>query len=265
VGGERQMFYESVTKWSLRATIFRPERREMKMKTLIISCILTIPFLAGCSTTYYVPRAHEAEEFVDVREKVHLRHATVTLVDGTEVPIDSTSLHSDSISGMKKDTRIPQVWPLSQVREITIRHFGRGARRGALNGLIWGGALGLAVGVDARTDPVLAQSGEDASLVVVTFAFCGAYVGAMVGMGVLSTEHYEFSEDAAATFSSQETKHWGGRNPRNVLEVEKFLAETDSTVTIRWQEKMVKLPKAEITIEKTEKGYRITVPVRLLQ
>ena len=117
----------------------------------------------------------------------------------------------------------------------------------------------------ARTDPVLAQSGEDALLVVVTFALCGAYVGAMVGMGVLSPEHYAFSEDAVATFSSQETKQGSGTNPRYVLMVEKFLVETDSTVTIPWQGRPVTLPKSEITIEKHEKGYRITVPARLLQ
>jgi hypothetical protein len=65
--------------------------------------------------------------------------------------------------------------------------------------------------------------------------------------------------------ANHETTHWGGTNPRYVFEIEKFLAETDSTVTIPWQGKAVTLPKSEITIEKHEKGYRITVPARLLK
>jgi hypothetical protein len=56
-----------------------------------------------------------------------------------------------------------------------------------------------------------------------------------------------------------------GTNPRYVLMVEKFLAETDSTVTIPWQGKAVTLPKSEISIEKHEKRYRITAPARLLK
>lgn len=55
---------------------------------------------------YYVPRISDAEEFVDAQVKVHRRLATVTLVDGTEIRLDSTSLYSDSVSGVKEDTRV---------------------------------------------------------------------------------------------------------------------------------------------------------------
>lgn len=71
--------------------------------------------------------------------------------------------------------------------------------------------------------------------------------------------------EAPADSSSEETELPEGMNTLYVLVVDKFLGETDVFVTIAWQGKSVKLPKAEITIEKHEKGYRVTVPVRLLQ
>jgi hypothetical protein len=99
------------------------------MKTFIITGILSIPFLAGCSTTYYVPQISDAEEFVDAEAKLHGRPATVTLFDGTDIRRDSTSLQPDSVVGVKMDTRMRPELLLLQVREITICPFGRGAVR----------------------------------------------------------------------------------------------------------------------------------------
>ncbi len=100
-------------------------------------------------------------------------------------------------------------------------------------------------------------------------ALLGAVVGGLMGEALFTPDWRYIVTPGRSVLPTdsdiQETQQWSGVNPQYVLIVKQLLEETDSTVTITWQGKAVTLPKSEITIEKHEKGYRITVPAQLLQ
>src|SRR5512140_880876 len=109
------------------------------MKSLfLLSSILGLSLLTGCSMTYFVPQDPETEEFVDARDNLYLSSATVTLTGGTEISLDSTVLLPTSVSGVKEDSRVRHECPLSTVSEIRVTDVGRGAWRGGRGGLLAG-------------------------------------------------------------------------------------------------------------------------------
>lgn len=227
------------------------------MKTYILCCLLGAMTLSGCLWGHI-------ERNLVLSEKNALslagKEATVTLKDST---VYEATILAFRDSVLVSDDSANRNVPLTDVRDILVE----GSFWGRWGGGVVGGVLGGFI-AKPRGGNVLG-SGSDGGLDPVGGALVGASIGGFLGdLLITPTRRYIINEtesDLPADSSIQQTKAREETNARYVLVVEKFLEETESTLTIPWQGKAVTLPKSEISIEKHEKGYRITVPARLLQ
>ena len=110
--------------------------------------------------------------------------------------------------------------------------------------------------------------GNQSQVGAVDGAFLGLLVGGLAG-------EFFFTPDWSYRAPEKEppvqpdslappARPWEEQHALYVLGVDRFLEETETFVVILWQGKRVQLEKSAITIEKLEKGYRLTVPARLL-
>jgi hypothetical protein len=218
------------------------------MKTYILCSLLGAAVLSGCIPFPDIERSQPLTK--DKAPSMIGEEVTVTLTDSGEYTATILGFTADSImlGGEQPDLRVP----LSNVESILIE------------GSLWGRAVGGLAGLWAFGAYLSAQWGHKQGVLAVAVGFI-PLIGLPVLGEYLFTPDWRYIVTPKKSVVLEQTKQWGGTNPRYVLEVERFLAETGSTVTITWQGKSVTLTKAEITIEKHEKGYRITVPARLLQ
>jgi hypothetical protein len=233
------------------------------VRPLTLSFILTLFFLTGCSTTWYVPQDAESEEFVNARAKLHMKDATVTLLDGTEIYLESTSLQPTAVVGVKEDTSERQNVPLSDVKEIRTTHIGRGAIRGMTRGAIICGSISLAaaIGSVGSREFMAPQSAGDVLAFGLAGAFSGALYGAITGMVSMSTEHYRFAPDNEAS-PDGDSKESGRMIQLKLLVLEH---ETSDAIGITWDGRLRWVPKSRITIQRTDEGFILTLPERYLE
>jgi len=131
------------------------------MKASTIFCLLTLPLVVGCSTTFYVPRDPGASEFTEAKGNMEGRTGVVTEIIGagifTETIGGSRTLvqlafRADTLVGYDYDTHAVIVLPLSKVEKIDLTSVMRGLGRGALWGIAIGGGIGL-IGASTDHDP----------------------------------------------------------------------------------------------------------------
>lgn len=223
--------------------------KELKIKTYILCYFLGAITLSGCFWGH-----------IERSEPLTYENApSLVGKEATLTPNDST-VYEATILGITKDSVLLSADSPSQC--VALANVGDILLRGGIWGRVGGGlALGVIGGSIGRS----MNKGMEAIGTTYLGFFLGALFGGLLGEGVI-TPDWRYIVTPKKSEVLEETKEWGGTNPQYVLVVEKFITETDSTVAIPWQQgKTVTLPKSEITIEKHEKGFRITVPARLLQ
>ncbi len=227
------------------------------MKTHILFCLLGATMLSGCFWGHI-----ERSETLTKENATSLvgKEATVMLTDSVEHEASILEITTDSVVLIVADSNLHI--PLTNVESIFIQGSDLGRPMGASVGVAAVIAVGMANMSSSNMLSTHTHRTED--WVWIAAVLLATNGGALIGEYVF-TPNWRYIVSPMKSGGLRETKKWGGTNTRYVLMIEKFLEETDSTVTITWQGKPVTLPKAEITIEKHEGGFRITVPVRLLQ
>jgi hypothetical protein len=233
------------------------------MKVFVLFSSVIMLFLTGCSTTYNV--REDPEEFRDLRGDLYLKSSTVRLLSGETLSLDSTVLLATSVVGVATVDGSRQELPLSQVKEISTSHVGRGLWRGARSGLLVGASIGLVAGAASPVgNGFFSSPTRGASLMAggVAGALGGLFYGAIAGVAFMSTEHFQFNEQPA---SKEELLRRGVNSPVVTLRFTSPPEETADAVCITWQKRSIWLPKSRIVIERIENGCVLTVPEQLLE
>ena len=227
------------------------------MKTHNLLYLLGAIVLAGCFWDH-IERSQTLTK--ETAPLLMGKQATIMLRDSVghearilEITADSVVLNvADSTSHI----------PMTHIESILIQGSDLGRPIGALVGV---GAV-MAVGMADMSSSNMFSTNTDRTedWVVIAAVLLAMNGGALMGEALFTPDR-RYIVSPMKSGGLPETEKWGGANPRYVLIVEKFLEETDSTVTVMWQKKLVTLPRAEITIEKCAGGFRISVPVQLLQ
>ena len=222
----------------------------------VLSCLGLI--LAGCSTTYDVPRDTRTDAFEEARESIDGRSIQVTRVRGAAIMLDSASLIADTIAGLAQETCMRVALPLTGVNTIMVSNSGRGILRGTLQGaaIVGGSALVLGIAVAASPQEGLVQFDAGAAgLLTLAGVVSGALLGGVYGAVGFSTYTYtvdEWNEDDSKPSKSRR------------LFLRSFQDETPGAVCIAYRGKLIWLPKSEVKIERDGEYILLTVPERLL-
>jgi hypothetical protein len=230
------------------------------MRTAIITFIFGLLWIR-CSSTSHVPVDPAAKEFIEAHERLHLEEAIVTLIDGTEISLDSTVLQAAHVVGVETETRFRQEYPLVRVRDIRMKSTGRGAIRGVLIGSILGGAAGLAAGISSRGEWLGPRSTGDVLAWGGVFALIGGLEGALVGSIAGLTEYYSFPTDTLVSPIAPAITP----KPPVKLRMTILPEETQDAVRIVWNGRDIWLKKSAIKIERRDDGIWLTIPGHLLQ
>jgi len=227
------------------------------METHILFCLLGATMLSGCFWGHI-----ERSQTLTKENATSLvgKEATVKLTDSVEHEASILEITTDSVVLNVADSNLHI--PLTNVESILIQGSDLGRPIGASVGIVAVMAVGMANMSSSNMLSTRTHRTED--WVWIPAVLLATNGGALIGEYVF-TPNWRYIVSPMKSRGLPENPKWGGTNIRYVLMVEKFLEVTDSIVTITWQGKPVTLPKAEITIEKHEGGFRITVPVRLLQ
>ena len=185
---------------------------------------LTCPglLLAGCSTTYDVPRDWRTVQFTEAREALNGNTVEIDASSGHTITLDLAQFRPTTLVGVYRSDSLVTL-RLGEVREVFVTSYGRGARRGAMGGAVISGVLGLAyVGLLAGAFDFHGRvDGADLSLFVLGCAGVGAVVGAAIGVAAFSTDHYRFGGKVApAGHASRPPKERtaAGADPKNLPE-----------------------------------------------
>ena len=216
------------------------------------------PLLAGCSTTYDVPRDPQAEAFLTAQEEMLGESADVQLVAGQTIRLDSIVLQHDKLVGHEIGIGSQVEVPLKEVYEIAVTSVGRGVGRGMLQGMAVLGGSALVLGIAAAATP---QKG--------LVQFDAAAVGLLMGVGVMSGMLLGGAYGAVGFSKYRYTvEQWNEgdtqQSNRRRLWVSSFQDETPSRVCILYGGKLVWLPKSGITIEQDGERIKLTVPAWML-
>ena len=228
-----------------------------EMKAYILWCLLGATMLSGCFWGHI-----ERSQTLTKENATSLvgKEATVMLTDSVEHEASILEITTDSVVLNVADSNLHI--PLTNIESILIQGSTLGRAGGAFVGSMAVYVVGFANMSSSNMFSTHTHRTED--WVWITAILLATNGGALIGEYAI-TPNWRYIVSPMKSGGLPEIEKWGGTDPRYVLEVEKFPTETDSTVTIPWQGKEVTLPKAEITIEKHEGGFRITVPMRLLQ
>jgi hypothetical protein len=237
------------------------------MRILTMLCFFALLIFAGCTTTYYVPRDPDADEFIEARGNIGGRAAAVITLKGNYLRLDSMLLRADSLVGYDRDTHSAVVIPLLDVDEITATSIMRGFGRGVGQGIAIGGSFGLLTGVAFGGSGGGSDKGSGAIRGAFGGAFLGGIPGAVSGALFLSTEHYRFVNGGDFRIGRKSEKAaLEGLSLSQIitLKLSALQDETPEAVSILWNGKPIWLPKSKIRIERGEGMISLTVPIRLL-
>ena len=224
--------------------------------------------LAGCSTTYDVPRNPHTDGFLDAQEGIEGRTVLVSLMDSTVLELTSAALLTDTITGFNQTSGIETAYPLREVAAIRAYDAWRGAGRGFLQGAIIFGSVGLLGGVAAmEPGKFLApqDAGDVATLAAVGAAY-GGLLGGVLGALTFSPYDYRFQPLEGGIRKRQAPAVPAVRLSQSItLRLTSFQDETPDQVCIMWNRKRLWLPKSEVRIEREGEHILLTVPEKLLE
>jgi hypothetical protein len=237
------------------------------MKSAGIIWIVSSVILVGCVHTRQIGKGESEitpeEAFRSVTgEYVIVKMRSEQTIQGKALAVaaDTLKVHSsesDSILHL----------PLSEVKSIETP----GSPGGPLVGLVLGGLAGAGIGaaIGASEEPASGASlsswgwVSNATFGTAIGSVIGVLAGVIIGANVTPGHRYVLPDSGKPESNLQKLKAKSERKGPTeyvIVKVKKILEETETSITIRWVDGKVTLPKSEITITQTKDGIDIKVP-----
>jgi hypothetical protein len=209
-------------------------------------------FLAGCRFTSEIGYEQSQKPPEEVLESLRGTEAEISLKDSTVLEGEIVRFTSDSVFVQLTDPEYSRSIPIEAVDRIHVSGSALGPVLGSLGGGGTGFLIGYAVGGSGREREIGQFYGG------VMIGALGMLAGGIAGAAITPANDYLAPPQGIAI-----------RQPPDpdraiTIEVDRFLSESEDTITISWYDRQTVLPKSQITILKTGNIIAIRAPRSLL-
>lgn len=221
----------------------------MKIKFIILIILSFI--ILGCSNNYFLNRK-SPDSFIDQldKEKASADKIEITTSDQKKIMVKDIQVVKDTIFG--EDLNYYKIYKIGFDEIQTIKIKGRpSATKGFFLGFLIGSPIGFATGMIGGDKNQFFDRGWRVLIAGSSLGLIGGIIGAI--SGTAAGEQYIFYFNRRSKISPQ----------YYVLNSIQILNETESTIQIKWQEKLVWLEKSKITIIKQDDRTDIRIPEEL--
>lgn len=211
---------------------------------------IAVFLIVGCSHTYVLDKESPVEFIELINKKAKNKKGVIQTKDGKKYNAKAIEVTVNSTSWLEPKTNSYKKRANSELNDIVIKDHGKGAVEGLGVGFLSGFAGGFVLGYLASSEHAYFGRAGSATITGTVLGLLGGFFGLIGGSASGDQEIFMF--------------HASGLTPKYyIIKDVQILNETESTIQIKWQEKLVWLDKAEVTIEKTDEGIDIRIPERL--
>ncbi len=244
------------------------------MKPLAIIWLNSAVLLSGCVHTFEVGREGLEMPRDSVLSQVQAKEVSVKELDASQYHGTVMFVRSDTLWLRDDQTNAITRIPMQAVKSIEISGSSSGPTIGGIAGGLVGIGIGLAIGHTYEPEgPWRIMEGFATGIGGVVGGAIGVGVGVIFGATVTAGKKYVFSDSATqeTTLSlrekmqdSSDSETQGGTPVEYVsVIVKEILEETEASITIRWTDGRVTLPKSKVAIRKTSDGFDIRLPKKV--
>ena len=212
-----------------------------------LSCVLIIMgfFILGCSHTYVLDKESRNEFAEQLNKKTRKKEAVIQTRDGKKYNAEEIWFLLDSTSWRDPTTNSYKTRSNSELYKIVINDHGKGAVEGLGLGVLSGFAGGFVLGYLASSESEYFGRAGTATITGTALGVLGGFLGLIGGSASGDKNIFMFDESTELS-----PKYY-------ILQNVLILNEEKSSMQVRWQNKIVWLEKAKITILKQDDGVNI--------